>query len=109
MMESDGDFDAQVSTSKEAIAQAALFKSLGDSVIGHFIVELGQTYGTNAQAAIDGLEQTRVYKGQVWTGIGIDGTDGPWLWIAIRNLFGPGAASEHRLLPVPGLASPAAA
>lgn len=101
VLKSDGDFDTQVTTSKEAVAQAALLESLGNAVLGHFIVELRQVYGHSAQAAIDGLKQTRVYKGPVWTGIGIDGADGPWVWIAIRNLFGPAPRLSIDYYPFP--------
>jgi hypothetical protein len=101
VLESDGDFDVKAPTSKEVVAQTALFEALGSAVLDRFCMELERTYGASAQPAISGLKQTRTYKGAMWTGLGIDGADGPWLWIAIRNLFGPAPRLSVDYYPFP--------
>jgi len=89
VMKSDGDFDIEVPDSREAAAQAHLLESVAESLVEHVARELRHVYKTNAEPTASGLKASRVFQSRTWAGVGIDGPDGPWLWIAIRNLWSP--------------------
>jgi hypothetical protein len=89
VMESDGDFDVKVPDSREGAAQAELLQKVAQPLVERLAKELRRVYKANAQAAASGLKASRVFQSRTWAGVGIDGQDGPWLWIGVRGLWSP--------------------
>jgi len=87
IMESDGEFDAGIPSSREVQAQSTLLESVSLPLVKHLADELRQIYKSDADVAISGLNASRVRQDRTWAGFAVSGADGPWLWLAVRNLW----------------------
>lgn len=86
-MESDGEFDVGIPSSREVQAQVTLLESVAAPLVEHLTCELSRLYKSEADTAIAGLKVARVRQDRTWAGFAVSAQDGPWLWLAIRNLW----------------------
>ena len=102
VMEADGDFDAGVPALPEVDAQVALMEVAAQPVVDHLASQLEARYRSHSRIAINSLHPKPVRQDRVWAGFAIEAADGPWLYIAIRNLFADNPRLRIYYYPMPG-------
>lgn len=102
VMESDGDFDAGVPELPEVDAQVALLDAIAEPIVAHLASELATRYRARARVTMESPYPKPVGQDRVWAGFVTQAAGGPWLYIAIRNLFSDHPRLRILYYPVPG-------
>jgi hypothetical protein len=86
VMEDDGEFATSAPSAPEVEAQGDLLEVLAPKLRDRLEGALQNLYG-DVSEALD-LRCTSIRRGgRTWTSFGLQASDGPWLWVGIRNLW----------------------
>lgn len=85
VVEDDGDFLEVRPRAPELDAQEELLRALTPELLARFEESMRTLY----RDGVDGLDldHGNVTSGGPWSSFGITASDGPWLWVGIRNLW----------------------